>query len=588
MWNQLNYISLKKTRNLSKNKDDGPFYLLPIIDKSIINSAYKKSTSILTRFISDQAQKLIKTTEEDLKKPIILRNIKKKIKNNSMKTFFRNRNRTKIQISRNITSLDKKIKKETTEETKGKEEEGEKEKEEKEKEEKEKEEKEKEEKEKEEKEKEEKDIEKEKDIKKVEKLYLTSQESKESSHSKSNKTLNKNSTEINFFWNKNNQNRNQNTFYSKGGNSIDFGGLTKKNESSMSLDRELTRDKFNYYNSTFRRIRTYQPKIEENWKSTHGLTINVGKRENHSPIQNNIDYQFKLIEDQYKLLMDNIQYYRNHIITKDNFLESFKCLSLKNKISYNKALEEACGLLLLLPQLILLEFFKYIEKYGNLHVPNRSKFKEKYIFDETSCLIYNNRLLSELTYYFQNCFEVYYILVKEVDEITLKKKSFSDVLSGFEKARFDICYACNAAENAILNYNSDLDVINKFNKIEHLKYKLNNIDISDKLKNYTFMKKNPDRQRKLRIEACLSSKEEDNNININKEIIFHKKKELVKNKQFKSIVDSELVTKLLKHCKKGAKYQILTQRINNELDESYSEDNQKYKKKTHKVVKLNF
>ena len=156
MWNQLNYISLKKTRNLSKNKDDGPFYLLPIIDKSIINSAYKKSTSILTRFISDQAQKLIKTTEEDLKKPIILRNIKKKIKNNSMKTFFRNRNRTKIQISRNITSLDKKIKKETTEETKGKEEEGEKEKEEKEKEEKEKEEKEKEEKEKEEKEKEEK------------------------------------------------------------------------------------------------------------------------------------------------------------------------------------------------------------------------------------------------------------------------------------------------------------------------------------------------------------------------------------------------------------------------------------------------
>ena len=576
MWNQkLNYISLKKTRNLSKNKDDGPFYLLPIIDKSIINSAYRKSTSILTRFISDQAKKLIKTTEEDLKKPIILRNIKKKIKNNSMKTFFKNRNRTKIQISRNITSRDSKNQKENTEETKEKEEEIDKEEKEKEKEGKDEEE-------------EEKDTQKEKDNKKVEKLYLTSLESKESSQSKSNKTLNKNSTEINFFWNKNNQNRNQNTFYSKGGNTIGYDGLTKKYESSMSLDRELTRDKFNYYNTTFRRIRTYQPKIEENWKSTHGLTVTVGKRENHSPIQDNIDYQFKLINDQYKLLMDNIQYYRNHIITKDNFLESFKCLSLKNKISYNKALEEACGILLLLPQLILLEFFKYIEKYGNLQVPNKSKFKEKYIFDETSCLIYNNRLLAELTYYFQNCFEVYYILVKEVDEITLKKKSFIDVLSGFEKARFDICYASNAAENAILNYNSDLDIISKFNKLEHLKYKLNNIDISDKLKNYTFMKMNPDRQRKLRIEACLSSKEEENNININKEIVFHKQTKLVKNKQFKSIVNSELVTKLLKHCKKGAKYQIITQRINNELDESYSEDNQKYKKKTHKVVKLNF
>jgi len=572
MWNQkLNYISLQKTRNLSKNKDDGPFYLLPIIDKSILNSAYQKSTSILTRFISDQTQKLIKTTEEDFKKPIILRNIKKNIKYNSMlKTFQKNRNgKKRIKISRNITNPDIKLQIGKSEETKEKEEEGEKEKEK-------------------EEEEEEKDKEKEKENKKVDKLYLTSQESKESSQSKSNKTLNKNSTEINFFWNKNSQNRNQNTIYSKGGYSIGFGGLTRKYESSMSLDRELTRDKFNYYNSTFRRIRIYQPKIEENWKSTYGLTITVGKKENHSPIQDNIDYQFKLINDQYKLLMDDIQYYRTHIITKDNFLESFKCLSLKSKISFNKALEEACGLLLLLPKLILLEFFKYIEKYGNLHVPNKSKFKEKYIFDETSCLIYNNKLLSELTYYFQNCFEVYYILVKEVDEITLKKKSFIDVLSGFEKARFDICYASNAAENAILNYNNDLDVISKFNKLEHLKYKLNNIDISDKLKNYTFMKMNPDRQRKLRIEACLSSKEEDNNININNEIIFHKQNELAKNKKFKSIVNSELVTKLLKHCRKGAKYQIITQRINNELDDSYSEDNQKYKKKTQKVVKLNF
>ena len=571
MWNQkLNYISLKKTKNLSNYKDDGPFYLLPIIDKSIVNSAFRKSNSILTRFISNQAQKIIKATEEDLKKPIILRNIKKKIKSNSMtKTSIKIRNKKKIKISRNITTPEVKNEIEKSDENKEKEEKEEKEKE---------------------KEKEgEEEKEKEKDNKKIDKLYLTSQESKESSHSKSNKVLSKNSTDMNFFWYKNTQNRNQNTFYNKGGNSVGFGGISKKYESSMSLDRELTRDKFTYYNSTFRRIRTYQPKIEENWKTTYGLTVTVGKREDHSPIQENIDYQFKLINDQYKLLIDDIQYYRTRIITKDNYLESFKCLSLRNKINYNKALEEACGLLLLLPKLILLEFYKYIEKFGNLHVPNKSKFKEKYIFDETSCLIYNNKLLSELTDYFQNCFEVYYILVKEVDEITLKTKSFTDIISAFERARFDICYACNAADNAILNYNNDLDIISKFNKIEHLRYKLNNIDISDKLRNYTFLKMNPDRQRKLRIEACLSSKEEENNnFNINNKIIFHKQKELARNKKFKSIVNSDLVTKLLRHFKKGAKYQILTQRINNELDESNSEDNHKFIKKTQKVVKLNF
>ena len=558
MLNQkLNYISLTKTRNLPKNNDNGPFYLLPVIDKSIINTAYQKSTSILTRFITDEAEKLIKTTEEDLKKPAFLRNIKKKIKNNSMmKAYLKNRNRKKIQVSHNITTPDDKNETEKSEENK-EEKQGEKEKG------------------------------KDKNNKTSDKIFLTTQDTKSSSHS--NKFLNKTSTDNNFYRNNNNLNKNQSTFYNKGGYSFGFGGsLNRKFESSMSLDRELTKGKYNYYNSTFRRIRTYQPKIEENWKAIHGLTVTIGKKDNHYPIEESIEYQFKQINNQYKLLMDNIQYYRINIITKDSFIESFKCLSLKNKISFNKALEETCGILFILPQLILLEFFKYLENFGNLNVPDKNKFKEKYIFDETSCLVYNNKLLSELTEYFEKCFEVYRILVKEVDEITLKPKDFKDALSAMEKARFDICYASNAAENAILNYKNDLDIISKFNKIEHLKYKLNNKDLSDKLRNYTFIKRNPDIQRKLRIEACLTSKEEDDNINSNNEIIFHKQIEDPKNKKFKSIINSELVTKLLKHCKKGAKYQIITQRINNELDESSSEDEQKAKKKAPRIIKLNF
>ena len=560
MLNQkLNYMSLKKTRNLPKNNDNGPFYLLPVIDKSIINTAYQKSTSILTRFITDEAEKLIKTTEEDLKKPIFLRNIKKKIKNNSMmKAYLRNMNRKKIQISHNITSPDEKKEKEKYEENQI-EKEGEKEKE----------------------------KSKDKNNKALNEILLTTQQTKASSHS--NKFLNKTSTDSNFYWNSNDKNKHQSTFYNKGGYSLGFGGgLNRKFESSMSLDRELTKGKYNYYNSTFRRIRTYQPKIEENWKSTYGLTVTIGKRDNHYPIHENIEYQFKQINDQYKLLMDNIQYYRINIITNDKFLDSFKCLSLKNKISFNKALEETCGILLLLPQLILLEFFKFLENFGNLNVPNKNKFKEKFIFDETSCLIYNNKLLLELTDYFEKCFEVYSILVTEVNEVNLNSKEFKDVLSAMEKARFDICYATKAAENAILNYKNDLDIISKFNKIEHLKNKLNNKDLSDKLRNFTFIKRNPDIQRKLRIEACLTSKEEDDNINSNNEITFHKKTEISRNKKFKSIVNSELVTKILKHCKKGAKYQIITQRINNELDESSSEEDQKLKKKAPRIIKLNF
>ena len=69
---KLNFMSLKKPNNLlplSKNKSikDGPYYLLPLIDKSIATTAYHKPTSILTRYISYHAHKLIKTTEENIK-----------------------------------------------------------------------------------------------------------------------------------------------------------------------------------------------------------------------------------------------------------------------------------------------------------------------------------------------------------------------------------------------------------------------------------------------------------------------------------------------------------------------------------------
>ena len=395
---KLNFTSLKKKKNFSNaflsyqnEKGDGPFYLLPIIDKNIINTAYQQPTSILTKYISDHAQKLIKTTEEDLKKPIILKNIKKKLRSVPMfKKYSKSKKSLKkIELSRNQTG-NTELNNVETENSKAKEEE---------------------------------------ENKKIDKFYLTAQDSKDfssKSNTHTNKFLNNNSTDTNFFWNNDYQNRNQNTFYSNGGMMMGYGGMgmVRKYESSMSLDRELTKNKFNHYNSTFRRIRTYQPKIEENWKSLYGLTVTIGSGSSHSPMEGDIEYQSKLLHDQYKLLIENIQYYKVNIITKDNFLESFKCLSLRNKINYNKALEETCGLLLLLPQLILLEFFKYIEKFQNLHIPDRKKFKEKYIFDETSCLIYNHNLLNEVYEYFQNCFEVYLILIKEVEGMALNPKSF--------------------------------------------------------------------------------------------------------------------------------------------------------------------
>ena len=547
---KLNFISLKKTSNLNKailplkkkptlmqnSKEEGPFYLQPISDINISSTAYQKPNSILTKYITYHAQKLIKTTEENIKKPSFLENIEKKImlENKKYKNGIQSINKTISAIINN--DIDKS---------------------------------------------------KEKEIKKNNKFYLTAQESNDiSSKSKMKTTPNEYSNKMTKeqYYNWNNEINLFDKFLNGENFTIGDGGIRRKHESSMSLDRQLNKDKFRLLNNTFHRLRTYQPKIEENWKSTHGLTINIGAMVSHSKMDGEIEYQYKSLNDQFKLLIDNINYYKMNIINKENYIESFKCLSLRNKINYNKSLEELCGLLLLLPQLILLEFYKYIEKFDNLNIPDKNKFKDKYIFDEVSCLYYNNNLLSEVAEYFQNCFEVYLILVKEVDDMSLKPKNFTNSISAFEKARFDISYACNLAENAMANYNKDINIINKLNRLDNKNNKFNNSGKIDKLRNNISLNKNTDRQRRLRIDACINNKEDKNKKS--DIMLFTKTNKLHNKKKFNSIIDSDLMTKILKNCKKDIKYEIITQRINNELDESYSEEGEKIKK-SYNIIKLN-
>ena len=561
---KLSFISLKKKSQsiLSKDskndlsffqnsRDEGPFYLLPMIDKNVTNTAYQKPTSILTRYIKYHADNLIRTTEENLKKPAALGKIEKEL-------MFKNKIKKKKHFN-NITQIrSKTLPNEVIN----------------------------------------KDIEQSKEkgenneIKKINRFYLTTLDHREISPESNKNTkrnisiinqneyLNKNSTDSNINWNKGFNPREEL-------NSLINMGTKKKFDSSVSLDRELNKDKCKFLNNTFHRLRTYQPKIDVNWKITNGLTANVGAMMPRSQMEGDIEYQIKTLNDQYKLLIDNIKYYKMSVITKENFLESFKCLSLKNKINYNKSLEEACGLLLLLPQLILLEFYKYIEKYEKLNRPDKKKFKDKYIFDEISCLNYNNNLLTEVSDYFANCFEVYLTLVKEVDNMSLKPKHFKNALSAFEKARFDISYACNIAQIAMNDYNKDLNIINKLNKYDLIKkQKKENTILTYNLRNNTNLKKNTDRQRRLRIEACLNYKEDEYN-NKNNDFMFTKHNSVTNKRNFKSIIDSDLMTKILKHCKKDVKYKIMTQRINNELDESYSGEEDK-SKKTNNIIKLNF
>ena len=327
--------------------------------------------------------------------------------------------------------------------------------------------------------------------------------------------------------------------------------------------------------NNYSRLRTYQPIISENWKYRNGLRLSLGTDKiNLSPIQNDIEYQYKIINDEYKLLEDNYNFYTTRVIRKANYYEAFSSSSLMSKINYNKALEETIGILYILPQLLLLEFYKLIKNYSGVKVPNKKLLKEKIINDEDKNLSYNNTLLISIYDFFKSCYEVYQTLIKEVNDMTLKYNAFTNVINCFQKARFNLSFISSSSENALINYNTDLKFIQKVTKERSTTL---SVDLTEKMRNQFDFKKNAEKQRKIRIENALENRYSNDND--------EKRRRYKSNKKdFISFMDSKLINSLMKHFTGKVRNEISTERINKEIDGEYDDD--VYFKQKHQVVKI--
>ena len=512
---RINLISLKKTNTTNKsilssnnNSISGPYYILPMIDKNLINTAYQESTSVLSKYISTQAKSIYQESQSfKISNAKSFNKYKKNKESHPKKINYKLYNSTaKTEANEIPTKSSKNIN-----------------------------------------------------------FYLTAQDNITNNYS-SSPDLKKDNNE---------EETNNIKINLTEANTNNKKEINKKFDSSMSIDRILNKNQFKILNSSFHRIRTYQPKIVKNWKFNNGIAV-VSNSKINTSIPRDADYQSKLFEDQYKLLVDNYHYYKMKILANSDFIDSFRALDLKNKIKFNKTLEEVCGLLILLPRHFLSEFYKYIEY---LKTPSKSSFKEKYIFDEVGCLFENNKLLYEIFEYFRNSFEIYLILIKEVDGMILKPKDFENVISAFERVRFDLNLVSNIAENALINYTKDMGMIYKLNRFDSEQNKLSNYIYTVKLRNYNSQSKTKEKQRKMRIEECLANFNDDyNNNNKNKNI------NSKLNKKFKSIMDSKMISSLLRHCRKEVKDNIISERLNNEFDWKI-DDNERIK---NKPIKMNF
>ena len=355
----------------------------------------------------------------------------------------------------------------------------------------------------------------------------------------------------------------------------------------IDIKQELSLADLRKLEKYFRRKKSYQPNILTDWKEKAGIDIKNSRRHYISEVENDVEYQSKVLNDQVKLLEGNIKHFNKYIVTNKDFQDAFRCLSLKSKINFNKALEETIGIIYLLPQLILSDFYEVIKKFRNIIIPDNEKFIEKYVFDEYENLIYNCNLLTEVSDFFNSCFEVYLILINEVEEMNLNFENFTNILSSFEKARYNMIYIVNSATNTINIYNRDMNFIDKIsNKMGIKKREIQNRLITNKIMNQFMFKKNPERQKKIMINSCLSenNRDDDKKLDNNFIKVFNKKG---KTPKYKSLVNSKIIKNLLKKCDKETKNIINTEIINNQMNEEFFDDDFLSTAKR-KVIKINF
>ena len=156
----------------------------------------------------------------------------------------------------------------------------------------------------------------------------------------------------------------------------------------------------------------------------------------------------------------------------------------------------------------------------------------------------------------------------------LKQKNFESLITILEKARYNISSVISNAENSIANYENDIKLVDKILQNEHKakQFKKERVNLTDKLRAQFVFKKNGERQRIIRIQNALKTKDNEDN-----------DKKIAQNKDFKSILPSKLIDGLLGYCKKDVKKQIQTKRIMDEM-----KPQKKFSIHGGGVVKINF
>lgn len=223
--------------------------------------------------------------------------------------------------------------------------------------------------------------------------------------------------------------------------------VTKKKGSVMSITNKKKKQ----------RIRTFKVSFLKNYNKKNKYNSILPPA-----IVQDIDFQSGYISDQIKVLLDNIESLRFCLFNSPYMLDMFKGISSSCQEEINLLLEETSGMMLEIASIILSDFAKYLEKYISILPPSKERLKACYVKSEENAFIVNIKLFTEISMYFKGCYEVYLVLLKQEDDISLPFLKFMEVSQYLDRSRANISSLIFRSKAYINNYKEDKEMYEKY------------------------------------------------------------------------------------------------------------------------------
>jgi len=209
-----------------------------------------------------------------------------------------------------------------------------------------------------------------------------------------------------------------------------------------------------FYKEQPERLKTFKVKFIKNWYTKNGFT------EPNIKVVKDDDFQSGVITDEIKVILDGINHFK---ITQLNLKDSarlFKNFSYKKQVQFNQIIEETCGLILESCSMILVDFYDFMPKFVAIQPPNPTLLKDRKTNNEYNTFLTNCEIFFKCNVFLKGCLDVYDILTKQVDDMSLSKQNFIVVQQYLARTRLNLSNLCFIMKNERNNIKFDEKVKN--------------------------------------------------------------------------------------------------------------------------------